>query len=180
MDECSDGPSMPRLRSSLLRALMDDETDSTSSPTSPSRKPANPPASIAQAKQAFTGRSGEISRFAMSWLPANGSDLHQRERVLNSTNHQQRLSAYEAWRKAYEERRVKWLEETNITEEELIEIGYVRERRLRKRGHCVRSEEDRYKVCWSFTGKEIKTDCYSKNRYYEEERMVEIAENVAS
>ena len=100
-------------------------------------------------------------------------DLHQRERVLNSTNHQQRLSAYEAWSKAYEERRVKWLEEHNITEEELLEAGYVRKRR---RGH---SEEDYYMACWSCSGEEIKAFSYPKDRYIEDERMLDIAENLA-
>ena len=74
---------------------------------------------------------------------------------------------------AYEERRVKWLEEHNITEEELLEAGYVRKRR---RGH---SEDDYYMACWSCSGEEIKAFCYPKDRYIEDERMLDIAENLA-
>ena len=57
-------------------------------------------------------------------------------------------------------------------------MGYCRMHRLRE-DRWYHWNTDRYKVCWSLTGEEIKTYSYSKHQYYEEERMIEIAENVA-
>ena len=70
----------------------------------------------------------------------------------------------------------------NITEAELLEIGYVREDRMRDckaRAGFTYLHTDRYGLYRSITGKLLKTCIYEKDRFYEEERMIDIAENMA-
>ena len=52
--------------------------------------------------------------------------VHERDRVSNSTNHKQRLEAVKNRKNTEEERRLKWLGEKNVTEEELYDMGYRR------------------------------------------------------
>ena len=109
-------------------------------------------------------------------------DLQQWERILESTNHYQRLKAEAVRNKASEEKRIKWLKDKNISEQELLEKGYRREGRLGdvSRSSCRNSsEEDNYEIAMSLTGRVLCNHIYYSDQHYEEERMIDIAEHVS-
>ena len=111
-------------------------------------------------------------------------DLQQWERILESTNHYQREKAEAVRKKTAEEKRIKWLTDKNISEEELLEHGYRRENRLGDVQDCPiwrnRSEDADYEVTMSLTRRVLCNHIYRKGEYYEEERMISIAEGVSN
>ena len=108
-------------------------------------------------------------------------DLQQWERILVSTNHYQRLEAEAVRKKTSEEKRIKWLQDKNISEEELLEHGYRREGSLGdvSRSSC-RNSSDNYEIAMSLTGRVLCNHIYLKDKHYEEERMIDIAEHVSN
>ena len=110
-------------------------------------------------------------------------DLKQWERILESTNHVQRLHAEELRKKTKEEKIIKWLNDKNISEEELFEHGYRREKELER---CITigpyttdGPQDEYECVMRLTGKSIGSHIFYKDKHYEEERMIEIADATA-
>ena len=110
----------------------------------------------------------------------------QRKRVLNSTHHKQRLTAYHSLR-LREFLIIQGTEYVKVndhfmTDDYLFEIGYVREPGLTPlEGNMRRGNgfSDEYGVYMSLTGKHLYTRIFRDGGFKEEERMVDIAEHVA-
>ena len=86
-------------------------------------------------------------------------------------------------KKAKEEKITKWFKDKNISEEELFEHGYRREKELKR---CITlgpyptdGPQDEYECVMRLTGKSLGIWNFYKDKYYEEERMIEIADELA-
>ena len=107
--------------------------------------------------------------------------LKQWERILESANHVQRLHAEELRKKTKEEKIIKWLTDKNISEEELFEHGYRQEKDLAtsRRAFSPDGPQDEYECAMRLTGKVIGNYVYYKDQIYEEERMIDVADETA-
>ena len=98
--------------------------------------------------------------------------------IRNSSNHAERIRQAHVRRMEYKTAKEKFLEEKGIDEEELFAWGYKIWTGLWSAPG--RDDEETYKVCYSMTGNEIKRFTYVGGDVFEEERMVDIAKNIAS
>ena len=99
----------------------------------------------------------------------------ERHLIRNSSNHDERWAQVRTRIKEFEQDKEKFLEEKGIDEKELRWIMRT------SPGPVPVDYEETYIVCYSMTGTEIKRCMYQGGfgDVFEEERMVDIAENIA-
>ena len=95
--------------------------------------------------------------------------------IRNNSNHDERWAQVRTRIKEFEQAREKFFEEKGIDEKELRWIM-----RTGPGPHSPMDYEETYIVCYSMTGNEIKRFTYAGGDVFEEERMIDIAKNIAS
>ena len=103
-------------------------------------------------------------------------------KILNSTTHTDRMEQLHSRKRKYEEEGKEFLTSKGISEEELMRRGYTKKvwlHELEPRFSKALCTCDEYTCYQSLSGKEVKRFCFGKCSF-EEERMVYMADNLAS
>ena len=103
-------------------------------------------------------------------------------KILNSTTHTDRMEQLHARKRKFEEEGKEFLTSKGISEEELMRRGYTKKMWYSEFPARERDKCDEYTCYQSLTGKEVKRFSFGKCGIcdFEEERMVYMADNLAS